>query len=57
MTTTITVQGKNYIISNDKVQHIVSLLEAYKIEPNPNTQFREVLNNHPDNDGRSLING
>lgn len=57
MTTTITVQGRNYTIPNDKVQHIVSLLEAYKIVQQPQQQVREVLSNNPNLDGRSLING
>jgi hypothetical protein len=57
MTTTIIVQGKSYTIPADKVQHIVSLLEAYKIVETPQ-QVREVLSNHPyGNDGRVLING
>jgi len=57
MTTTIIVQGKSYTIPADKVQHIVSILEAYKIVETPQ-QVREVLSNHPyGNDGRVLING
>jgi hypothetical protein len=56
MTTTINVQGRNYTIPNDKVQHIISLLEAYKVVEQPQ-HVREVLNNNPNTDGRSLING
>ena len=59
MTTTITVNGTGYTISNDKVQHIVSLLQAYQAQLNiqQQQQVREILNNHPNNDGRVLING
>jgi hypothetical protein len=57
MTTTINIQGRNYTIPNDKVQHIISLLEAYKIVEQPQQQVREVLANNPNFDGRSLING
>jgi len=57
MTTTITVQGKSFTIPNDKVQHIISLLEAYKVVQQPQQQVREVLSNNPYSDGRTLING
>lgn len=57
MTTTITIQGRNFTIPNDKVSHIISLLEAYKVIEHPQQQVREVLNNNPHNDGRTLING
>lgn len=57
MTTTITVNGVNYTIPNDKVQHIVSLLQAYRVTENNQQQVREVLTNNPYNDGRTLING
>ena len=58
MTTTITVNGTGYTISNDKVQHIVSLLQAYQAQLNiQQQQVKEILNNHPNNDGRVLING
>jgi cation transport regulator ChaC len=57
MTTTITVNGVSYNIPNDKVQHIVSLLQAYRVTENNQQQVREVLTNHPNNDGRVLING
>jgi hypothetical protein len=58
MTTTIIVQGKSYTIPSDKVQNIVSLLEAYKIVQQQPQQVREVLSNQPyGNDGRVLING
>jgi len=57
MTTTITVQGKSFTIPNDKVQHIISLLEAYKVVQQPQKQVREVLSNNPYSDGRTLING
>jgi hypothetical protein len=56
MTTTIVFQGKSYTIPNDKVQHIVSLLEAYKVTEQTQ-QVREVLINNPHGDGRTLING
>jgi len=58
MTTTVTVNGVNYNIPNDKVQHIVALLEAYKSsQTNSHQQVREVLTSNPNVDGRSLING
>jgi hypothetical protein len=58
MTTTITVNGASYTIPNDKVQHIVSLLEAYRTsQTNNHQQVREVLTSNPQSDGRSLING
>jgi len=57
MTTTITVNGTSYTIPNDKVQHIVSLLQAYRVIENNQQQVREVLVNNPYNDGRTLING
>jgi hypothetical protein len=57
MTTTITVNGVNYTVPNDKVQHIVSLLQAYRVTENNQQQVREVLTSHSGNDGRSLING
>jgi Ni,Fe-hydrogenase III large subunit len=58
MTTTVTVNGVNYNISNDKVQHIVALLEAYKsTQTNSHQQVKEVLTSNPNVDGRSLING
>jgi hypothetical protein len=57
MTTTISVQGRTFIIPNDKVQHIVSLLEAYRVTENRQEQVREVLTSHPHSDGRTLING
>ena len=58
MTTTITVNGTGYTISNEKVYHIVSLLQAYQAQLNiQQQQVREILNNHPNNDGRVLING
>jgi hypothetical protein len=57
MTTTITVNGTSYTIPNDKVQHIVSLLQAYRITENNQQQVREVLTNNPYQDGRTLING
>jgi hypothetical protein len=57
MTTTITVNGVNYTVPNDKVQHIVSLLQAYRVTENNQQQVREVLTSHSSNDGRSLING
>ena len=57
MTTTITVNGTSYTIPNDKVQHIVSLLQAYRVTENNQQQVREVLTNNPYQDGRTLING
>lgn len=57
MTTTINVQGRNYIIPNDKIQHIISLLEAYKVANDGREQVREVITTNPDAQGRSLING
>jgi hypothetical protein len=57
MTTTINIQGKNYTIPNDKVQHIISILEAYKVAETPQQQVREVLTSNPHFAGRSLING
>lgn len=57
MTTTITVNGVSYTIPNDKVQHIVSLLEAYRSTQTTQQQVREVLTSNPTADGRSLING
>lgn len=57
MTTTITVQGVHYNIPNDKVQHIVSLLQAYRITEGNQSQVREVLTSNPIADGRTLING
>lgn len=57
MTTTITVNGKNYIIPNDKVQNIISILEAYQIANGGQQQVREVITSNPDAYGRSLING
>ena len=57
MTTTITVNGVSYNIPNDKVQHIVSLLEAYRSTQTNQQQVREVLTSNPTSDGRSLING
>lgn len=56
-TTTITVNGVNYTIPNDKVQHIVSLLEAYRTTQTGQQQVREVLTSNQNIDGRSLING
>jgi hypothetical protein len=45
-------------IPNDKIQHIVALLEAYKTtQTNSHQQVREVLTSNPNVDGRSLING
>jgi hypothetical protein len=57
MTTTITVNGVSYTIPNEKVQHIVSLLEAYRTTQTSHQQVREVLTSNPQADGRSLING
>jgi hypothetical protein len=57
MTTTITVNGVNYTIPSDKLQHIISLLQAYRVTENNQQQVREVLTSHPNNDGRVLING
>ena len=57
MTTTITVNGVSYTIPNEKVQHIVSLLEAYRSTQTNHQQVREVLTSNPQADGRSLING
>jgi hypothetical protein len=58
MTTTVTVNGVSYNIPNDKVQHIVALLEAYKqTQTASHQQVREVLTSNPNVDGRSLING
>jgi hypothetical protein len=56
-TTTIVVNGKNYTIPNDKVQHIVSMLEAYNLNQKPAHESYQVLSNQPSFDGRSLING
>ena len=56
MTTTINFLGKTYVIPNDKIQHIVSLLEAYKVVDTSHEQVREVVSHVPQ-DGRSLING
>jgi hypothetical protein len=56
MTTTITVNGVSYTIPNDKVQHIVSMLQAYRVTESQQ-QVREVLTNQPFTDGRTLING
>jgi len=57
MTTTITVNGVSYTIPNDKVQHIVSLLEAYRSTQTSHQQVREVLTSNPHYAGSSLING
>jgi len=58
MTTTITVQGVSYTIPSDKVQHIVSMLQAYRVTENTHQQqVKEVLTSHLNVDGRSLING
>ena len=57
MNTQIIVNGRTYNIPSDKVQHIVALLEAYKVTEAPQQQVREVLTNFHNNDGRSLING
>jgi hypothetical protein len=57
MTTTITVQGVSYTIPNDKVSHIISMLQAYKVTENTQQQVREVLTSNLNSDGRSLING
>jgi hypothetical protein len=57
MTTTITVNGVSYSIPNDKVQHIVSLLEAYRSTQTNQQQVREVLASNPSIDGKCLING
>lgn len=57
MTTSITVQGVTYIIPNDKVQHIISLLQAYKVTQGNTQQVGEVLTSNPNTDGRTLING
>jgi hypothetical protein len=57
MTTTITVNGASYIIPNDKVQHIVSLLEAYRTAQTSQQQVREVLTSNQNVDGKCLING
>jgi hypothetical protein len=58
MTTTVTVNGVSFNIPNDKVQHIVALLEAYKqTQTTSDQQVREVITSNPDIDGRSLIIG
>jgi len=58
MTTTIVVQGISYTIPNDKVPLVLDLLKAYRItETKQPNQVKEVLSNHPNNDGRILING
>jgi hypothetical protein len=57
MTTTITIQGVNYTIPNDKVALIVDMLKAYRVTETRQEQVREVLANQPLIDGRTLING
>ena len=55
-TATVTVNGVNYTIPSDKVVHIISLLQAYRVTET-NQQVREVLTSNPCTDGRTLING
>jgi hypothetical protein len=55
-TATVTVNGVNYTIPSDKVVHIISLLQAYRVTESQQ-QVREVLTNQPFTDGRTLING
>lgn len=57
MNTTVTINGVNYTIPNDKVQHIISLLEAYKTSQTPQQHVREVLTSNPVSNGKVLING
>lgn len=57
MTTTITVQGINYTIPNDKISIIVEMLKNYRVTENKTQQVREVLSNNPITDGKVLING
>ena len=57
MNTTINVNGINYTIPNDKIQNVISLLEAYKVTEKTYQQVKEVLSSRPNVDGRSLING
>jgi hypothetical protein len=57
MTTTITINGISYTIPNDKVQNVISLLEAYKVTQTPRGQVREVLTSNPIANGKILING
>jgi hypothetical protein len=57
MTTSITLLGVTYIIPNDKIQHIISLLQAYKVTQGNTQQVGEVLTSNPNTDGRTLING
>jgi hypothetical protein len=57
MTTTITIQGVNYTIPNDKVAIIVDMLKSYRVTETRQEQVREVLTNQPFVDGKVLING
>jgi hypothetical protein len=57
MTTTITVQGVNYVIPNDKVALIVDLLRSYRVTETRSNEVREVLTSNPHQDNRVLING
>lgn len=57
MTTTITVQGTNYTIPNDKVSIVVDILKSLRVTETRQEQVKEVLVNHPMVDGRVLING
>lgn len=56
-TTTIILNGKTYVIPNDRLPQVISVLEQCKVTDNPTGHFQEVLLNRPFNDGRTLING
>jgi hypothetical protein len=57
MNTTITIQGINYTIPNDKVSIIIDMLKAYSATETRQEHVKEVLTNQPMVGGRTLING
>jgi hypothetical protein len=57
MTTTITVQGVNYTIPNDRLSVVIDILKSLRVTETRQEQVKEVLVNHPMVDGRVLING
>jgi len=58
MTTTITVQNfGTFQIPTEKVSELISWIQSNQIFNPSQEQFREVLQSHPVNDGRTVING
>jgi hypothetical protein len=57
MTTTITIQGVNYTIPNEKIPLILDLLKSYSVTETKRHEVREVLTSNPSLDNRVLING